>query len=479
MCSTTFRTTLNPMSETNDNTYRPTQWAELDLRSLALFRIALGGFILLDLALRLFDLGAFYTDDGVLPRLALVRSAYADNWLCFHLGSGDTVGQAVLFLLAGFCGLGLLVGWRTPQMSLASWFLINSLHARNPFVSDRGDLELSLMLLWGVFLPLGACYSLDQRAGRKPFGQTTGFPAAALVGQFAAIYLFAALLKTGDFWLARGDGLKHSLMSPMFANDSATWLLESAAPFLGALNYSVIAGELLVALLLMCPVSVPLLRSLAALMLMVFHLAVAVLFQLGLFPFIGAVLPLVLLPKEFWERVGRHWTSVTSELPEPPKTDWRLQSVTAVMALLALLSNLDFQSERITLPPVVIGLNQALKLEQHWDLFSPLPPINGTFELLAVGPQGQERFLFRGPPDGSGDQTLTEFPNHRWRMLMLSSLYPEFVVVREGLARTLLRREDAQLNKDERLLYRFLHRPVDPKGSLGEPVQVELWRQPS
>ena len=467
------------MTEVSDSHPRPTRWAELDLRSLALFRVALGGFILLDLVLRLSDLGAFYTDSGALPRLALVDSVFADTWISFHLGTGSAIGQGLLFLMAGLCALGLMLGWRTPQMALASWFLLNSLHARNPFVNDRGDLELSLMLLWGIFLPLGACFSMDRRAGRRPFGQATGFPAAALVIQFASIYVFTALLKNGDFWLARGDGLKHSLLSPIFSNPPATWLLEGLPSLIVPLNYAVITGELFVGLLLLSPYSVPLLRSLTVLALVAFHLTVAVLFQLGLFPFIGAILPLVLLPKEFWEGVGRHWPSLAgTHLPEEPKADRRLQPVVAIMLILALLSNLDFQSERLSLPPLIRGLNQALKLEQHWDLFSPVPPINGTFELLAVGPQGKERVLFRGPPNGSGDPSMSEFPNHRWRMLMVSSLYPEFAVVREGLARALMRRGEGHLDKDERLRYRFQHRRVDKTGALGEAVQVELWSQP-
>jgi len=61
---------------------------------------------------------------------------------------------------------------------------------------------------------------------------------------------------------------------------------------------------------------------------------------------------------------------------------------------------------------------------------------------------------------------------------MVSSLYPEFAVVREGLARALMRRGEGHLDKDERLRYRFQHRRVDKTGALGEAVQVELWSQP-
>ncbi len=40
----------------------------MDLRSLALFRIALGTYVVVDLVLRLGILSESYTDDGFLPR---------------------------------------------------------------------------------------------------------------------------------------------------------------------------------------------------------------------------------------------------------------------------------------------------------------------------------------------------------------------------------------------------------------------------
>ena len=51
------------------------RWPErfgLDLRALALFRILLGVILLVDLAARVGDIGVFYTDSGVLPRVDLL-----------------------------------------------------------------------------------------------------------------------------------------------------------------------------------------------------------------------------------------------------------------------------------------------------------------------------------------------------------------------------------------------------------------------
>lgn len=44
----------------------------IDLRTLALSRVLLGGFLILDLALRARDITAHYTDFGVMPRGVLI-----------------------------------------------------------------------------------------------------------------------------------------------------------------------------------------------------------------------------------------------------------------------------------------------------------------------------------------------------------------------------------------------------------------------
>lgn len=452
---------------------KATSWAQLDLRSLALFRIILGGLILLDTLWRLPFLREFQTDEGVLPRSELLTSPFADYWICLHLGSGNLSGQVVLSLLTMSLALGLMVGWRTPWMVAGCWVMINSLHARNPFVNDRGDLQLALLLFWALFLPLGARWSMDEREGRPAFGQARGLPAAALVLQFAWIYLFAALLKTGDFWLARGDGLKFSLLSPMFSSDLASWMSTWDDSLLTLLNYGVVAGELFVAFLLLCPIMVSLTRTLAVGLLLLFHLGVIFLFHLGLFPLIGALTALALLPGEVWERFR------PEDDPDQPGPSLHplVRIGIAVFMALALLSNLSTRPEgpHLTRPDWIKSLTERLKLEQRWDLFAPLPPINGAFRLVKLSPEGEEIVLFHGPP-GQGQEELQTFPGHRWKMLMLTSIFPEFQVVRAGTARVLAQRYPSP--KEGKLRYSFVLKPISEKGVFTRPVIQSLWVEP-
>lgn len=455
----------------------PTRWAELDLRSLALFRVVLGSFVLLDVLLRLADLSAFYSDDGVLPRAALAGSNFANYWFSLHMGTGSSFGQLILFAITAAFALGLILGWRTPWMVAGCWLMVNSMHARNPFVNDRGDLQLVLMLFWGFFLPLGACLSKDAVAGRKPWGRSTGLAPAALILQFTYIYLFTAMLKTGDFWLARGDGLKHSLESPLFATDLAGWLAVAAEPLLRTGNYGVVAGELFVGMLLVTPFMVSTLRSTAVVLLMTFHLAVAFLFELGLFPFIGLLMPVALIPKEFWSGFGARLAArlgLSEPVGDKPADRWTrpIAVFVGLCAVLGLLSNLAYRVKgpAFARPAPVLYLTEALRLEQHWDLFSPIPPYHGTFRL-----SNQHKVLFQGPPTQERPDLQT-FPNHRWRMLMLTTLYPSLGVTREGVARVLATQAGYPVGPGAKgLNYTFRVRLVDKKGQLQDPITWTLW----
>lgn len=443
-------------------------WAHLDLRSLALFRIALGGVLLFDIASRFRDVTAFFTDEGVLPRLVLVESNYSDYWLDFHLGVGTTSGLVVLLCLQLFLAGGVLIGWQTRWTTLGSWVMLNSLHARNPFVHDRGDLELALLLFWGVFLPLGARWSVDARRSEPIPGSERGLPAAAYIVQIALVYLFAAYLKYGDFWLVRGDGMYHSLLSPLFATGLAGWLSTWPPTLLKVVNYGTIAGEYFVGFLLLCPKSVNLLRSSAIVLIASFHLGVLILFKLGLFPIIALVSLLALVPQSWWKMPP---LSALEEVLDkrvggegvPTGVGLLGKLFVGSCLALAILSNVAKRpdTDAFSRPKMVRRLSQLVRVEQNWDLFSPQPPYNGVFELQKVDDPG---VLITIPES-------RDFRNHRWRMLMISSLYPSFYQVRPGLVRELLK--DQEPGEYE---YRFRVRLTEPDGKVGEAEVWSLWR---
>ena len=135
----------------------------IDLRSLAAFRIGIGALLLTDLGMRATDLTAHYTDDGIVPR-SLLDDRLRDSWRwSWHMLNGSAAFQSALFLVAAFAAAALMVGFRTRFATVVSWLLLVSLHARNPFIVNAGDVLLRVVLFWSIFLPLGAVWSIDHR----------------------------------------------------------------------------------------------------------------------------------------------------------------------------------------------------------------------------------------------------------------------------------------------------------------------------
>jgi hypothetical protein len=179
----------------------------LDLRSLALFRIALGAVLLGDLIVRSFDLTAFYTDFGVMPRAALLDKFSPAGRFSIHLISGQFLFQAVLFLIAGLFAVMLMFGIRTRLASVVSWFMVVSVQMRNPSLLQGGDVYLRVLAFIAIFLPLGALYSVDSaldtnapEASRAKKFSYFSTPGLALMAQVALVYAFAVLLKTAPEW---------------------------------------------------------------------------------------------------------------------------------------------------------------------------------------------------------------------------------------------------------------------------------------
>ena len=126
----------------------------------------------------------------MLPRSAITTPRYVS----LHFLDGTADFQGALFVIAGLFALALLVGWWTRLATAASWFLLTSLHARNPMVLQGGDTLLRLLLFWGLFLPLGRAgrWTAWRRGGRPPGDAEVSAGSAALVLQVCFVYWFSA-----------------------------------------------------------------------------------------------------------------------------------------------------------------------------------------------------------------------------------------------------------------------------------------------
>ena len=199
-----------------------------DLRTLALFRVLLGGFLILDLCLRARDLVAHYTDFGVMPRTALV-DFLSQSSFSLHMANGTAVYQAALFVLSGVFALMMAVGWRTRLATVVSWVLLLSLQNRNTAILSGEDNLVMVLLFWAMFLPLGARYSVDASLTKDDKIPANAFFSAAtlaLLIQGMSMYLFSALLKSDARWIPDGTAVYYALQLDYFVTPFALWFRE-------------------------------------------------------------------------------------------------------------------------------------------------------------------------------------------------------------------------------------------------------------
>src|SRR5215217_8094776 len=273
-----------------------------DLRSLAALRIVLALTVLFDLTTRASNLAVLYSDDGILPRR--VQFEKIDPWL-FSLSfiNGTAEFQWVLFSIAALAAVGMLIGYRTRLMVVIVWLLVMSIQWRNYLVGYSADELLRLLLFWSMFLPLGACWSVDRLRGAVPDPPSTRVLSVATAGlflQIAFVYWFTALLKTGPEWRVDGTALYYALSAKQIATPLGTYLLQFPE-LLKVLTFGTLAIEIVAPLLLFSPVFTVPARLAGIVGVVGLHIGISMTLAVGFFPWIGAACMVCFLPSWFWD----------------------------------------------------------------------------------------------------------------------------------------------------------------------------------
>lgn len=278
----------------------------IDTRSLAAFRIGLGVLLLVDLILRSQNLVAHYTDDGVMPRSALLGGFVHEMALSLHLVSGSAWWQALLMVVAGIFAIGMTIGWRTRLCTVVSWLLLLSLHSRNPAILNGGDGLLRLLVFWGMFLPLGATYSVDAALNTSedtPPRRILSMGSAALLLQVAFMYIFTAILKTGYPW-KDGTAIYYAMQMDAFRT-AAGDLLVPQHRLMEWMTHATIWFERIAPVLIFVPFFVRQIRMTLVFAFVMFHVGLAITMHIGLFPYICIAAWLAFLPSGFWDGLDR------------------------------------------------------------------------------------------------------------------------------------------------------------------------------
>lgn len=397
----------------------------IDTRSLAIFRIGLSLVLLVDLFIRIQDLSVHYSDEGLLPRSVLIQQ-FLDNWhLSLHLINGSWQFQFALFILEILFAAMLLLGFQTRLSTILSWILIISLQTRNPLILQGGDTVLRMFLFWGMFLPLGSCWSIDNwlKKNKMDYSQVVSGATVALLLQVCFIYWFSALLKTDATWRQDGTAVWYVFSNEIFATSAARYLLNYPI-LLQLMTFSTLFLEFFGPFLAFSPIWTGPLRFATVIVFILFHLALNLTMELGIFTYICAVGWLVFLPSWFWETL--------LSFKQAKICSWEKNKLSNSIAFVFLtyifLWNLGSASI-LSLPSQFYVLSSLSRVDQYWDMFAPFPlREDGWFLMPAKLRNGKEIDLLTGitPVNWKHPELCsTCYKNDRWKSLMLNLVFDE------------------------------------------------------
>jgi len=385
----------------------------IDLRSLAAFRIALAGVVLVDLVGRARVMQAFYTDTSVLPRSLIDAPLHGFS---LHLLGGSFAFQALLFALAGLFALLLLSGCQTRLAAVGAWLLLTSLHVRNLHIVNGGDDWLRAMLLWSVLLPLGARWSLDARRARAKFPGPVflSVAGAALLLQFTYVYLCAGFTKNGPEWHSTGTAVQAALGQTHWVRPFGQFLGQYPE-LLRSLTPMVVYFEVGAALLLFLPFFTARVRGVMIVSFWLFQFGLGLSLQLNLFPWISSVATLPFIPSSFWDQLAKRITWLAERNPaheaahnsvrqRPARTlwVWRLEQALAVFligwVIIAAVSH--YASLKSAGLRQMRSVGYILGLLATWEMYAAPPLQSSSYEVMAKLKDGEIVDLLKSPDAG-------------------------------------------------------------------------------
>lgn len=286
----------------------------IDRRALAVGRVALAIVVILDLIQRARSLVAFYDDRGLVPREYVISNFTGPYDISLHMMSGGWPFEAVLFIVAGFFALLVLVGYKTRLATIITWLLLLSLYNRNPLVTQAGDTLLRMSFFWGMWLPWGEALSVDAafKPAKKLPTVVTSVATAAILIQVALVYAGGGIHKSADVWLNQGNALYLTFNLDGFATMLGTWLLQWPT-FLTILSRGSYLLELYGPLLIFWPFGTKYVRLALVAAYALFHLGIATTLKIGLFAWTDLAVLIFFLPPILWATVARYLQRISHQ----------------------------------------------------------------------------------------------------------------------------------------------------------------------
>jgi uncharacterized membrane protein YphA (DoxX/SURF4 family) len=369
----------------NSETAPARRWSTLkrlfsvDARSLAAFRIGFGVLIACDLFARFPLIEALYTDQGFVPREIVPLGVLGHTPFDVYRFDGSYAWAAAWIGLTFVCSLLFAVGLWTRLSSVVLWVLMLALARRNQVAVDGGDAVALSLLFWSMFLPLGACWSLDARR-RGSSAKIVCSPAtAALLLQPALLYFMAGLAKDTSAW-RDGYAVILALNETEWVMPLGIWLRQHERA-VRVLSDATRIVEIGAPLLLFLPVFTQRARGVAIFLLIGLQVGLASTLRLHFFPFYSSVAWLSFVPSSWWDRLSQRVSSARAVSSTGSLAEGRgdrgfvrqLRGVASAAVLAALLFGVGSSSLASDEQNLFSRISRAFGFAQEWNMYRDIP----------------------------------------------------------------------------------------------------------
>jgi hypothetical protein len=272
-----------------------------------------------DLAQRMTDLKAFYTDDGILSRSQVMEYGLHNYyWTSAYFAAGYLPFVLVIMcanMAILFCWL---VGWHTRFFAALSWWFLVGIQGRQILVGHAGDCLHRILVLLSIFAPCHEYFSVDaviesKRKARDDGADegiinkhprhynSIGFPALALIFEFLMMYYSAYWHKTGAEWNVNYRATFLAVQLQFFTRPLAI-LARSHPSICYFLTWAVKKWQWWGNWALISPILFGPLRMFGAIGWQTMHIGFAVCLRLGTFAWCTIAGVFVLYPPMFWDQ---------------------------------------------------------------------------------------------------------------------------------------------------------------------------------
>ncbi|MBL7664798.1 MAG: HTTM domain-containing protein [Bacteriovoracaceae bacterium] len=340
---------------------------QISPESLTIQRLALCLIIAYDFIERLSLFNWFYSDLRIVS-LDLIKIEFSAwyYWSLFYLNA--TALWSVILFGIGFLGISITLFTNYKKLGLLiAWVILHSLQLKDWSVLTGGDMLLNILVLFHIFHP-------EPAQSKK----IIHFYQLVLLLQIAYIYFCLNLHRSTEIWFIEASALWYTFVSSISSSLLAerllnypqilewctrfVYLTEVIAPFFAFFFYAKEKP-----------------RMYCVLIMILFHLGIAIFMNLGIFPYVCMSAWLLYLPGSFWKLIKLKFDKKKEDLRWPAHKYTSL--FFAVLILLNLLTALPFPGDneilkfqtRIKNGFYLTELTSLLGIYQSWLLYSPTP----------------------------------------------------------------------------------------------------------